>query len=260
METCADLEISLHRRDNYYTVEMRFSYPDSATESRLPLNAPAVVQFNKQDLQRHILTHDPHGYGAALSASLFADPAVRSLFDQARRTADQHQVPLRVRLLIDGNLPELHSMRWETLCDPQGERLLTSERTLFSRYLNSDDARPIRLRPVCDLKKLKVLVAIANPSDLERYKPDGQRLTPFDVRAEKERIHASLGDMNIIPLKDGEPITLHAISTHLREGSDIVYLLAHGAFTQANPICGFRMRRERQPLWRQLNWPIASAS
>ena len=62
---------------------------------------------------------DPAAYGQLLGQSLFADPAVQTAFAQARSTAQTQEVPLRLRLFIGPSAPELHSLRWETLRDPQ---------------------------------------------------------------------------------------------------------------------------------------------
>ena len=74
-----------------------------------------------------------------------------------------------MRLFIDPGAPELHKLHWEKLRDPEnGGPLFTSETLLFSRYLSSNDLRPVDMRPMRDLK---ALVVIANPQGLGE--PDG---------------------------------------------------------------------------------------
>lgn len=234
MTACADLEISLHQRagaDAGYTVALRFSRPDSAADIRLLPDAPASAQFDLEQLQRLVL--DPAGYGQALGASLLAAPAVRSAFDQARRTAEALNVPLRLRLLLGAGATDLHTLRWETLRDPQsGAGLLTSERILFSRYLSSEDARPVPVRPP---GQLRALVAIANPADLADFRPGGQALTPFDVPGELARARASLGDGALTTLTPAGSVSMNAICDRLRSGCAICYLVAHGALRQGKP-------------------------
>ncbi len=119
---------------------------------------------------------------------------------------------------------ELHRLHWETLRAPDGDPLTTGDQVWFSRYLFSDETRASPLRPRADLR---ALVAIANPTD--------SGLAPVDVRAERERVLKSWGDGAALTVLDGvtgERATLPAITRHLREGYDVVYLLAHGKFNK----------------------------
>lgn len=228
MTPYADLECGLHRRDaNSYTVELRISQPGDDADIRLV----RLVQFDT-DLLR-TLGLDPAAYGAHVSQSLFADPAVQTEFAKARSATQALQVPLRLRLFVGPSAPELHSLRWETLRDPQdGTSLLTSEHLLFSRYLSSVDWRPVRLRPQV---ALRALVVIANPTDVTTYQPGGQPLATLDVAGELARARAGLGTIRVAPLASGGSATLPALSAHLREGCDILYLVCHGAVLQGEP-------------------------
>ncbi len=226
MTDYAELEIGLHRRDaSSYTVEMRFSHPRSEADIRLARDDRAAVLFDRALL--HSLALDPVAYGQALSDSLFASPAVLAVFSQASTAAQDLDLPLRVRLAIGPSAPELHTLRWETLRDPQnGAWLATSERCYLSRYLSSLDWLPVRLRA---RSRLRALVVVANPANLTDYEPGGQRLTPFDVAAELTRARASLNNMDITPLTERGSVTMHAMSEHLRDGYDILYMVVHGA-------------------------------
>jgi hypothetical protein len=99
----------------------------------------------------------------------------------------------------------------------------------FSRYLSSLDWRPIKLR---SQGSLKALVAIANPGGLAEYE-----LAAVDVTGELTRAQAALKDIPVTPLpaKPGEHCTLDAIIAQLREGYDILYVVAHGSFTKEEP-------------------------
>jgi hypothetical protein len=221
----ADLEIGLHRRDaDTYAVEIRFSQPDSDADIRLSSDGVSV-RFDATQL-RELLT-DTHAYGKNLAESLFAEPAVLSAFNQARTSAQSLEAPLRARLFIGPDTPELHSFRWETLCDPQdGSALFLGEQIYFSRYLSSGDWRPVKLRPKGDLH---ALVAIANPADLERY-----NLAPVDVEGELARAQASLGTIPVTALFSGSA-NLNNLIAQLRDGYDILYLVAHGTLTKGEP-------------------------
>lgn len=230
--SCADLEIALHKHDSEsYTVDLRFSQPDSDADIRLSREDLALAQIDRDHLRS--LALQPEAYGKALSKQLFADAQVQAAFAQAVSVSQAQDMPLRLRLLIGPGASELHSLRWETLRDPQsGHLLLTSENLLFSRYLSSQDWRPVRVRSRSDLRALAV---IANPANLADYQPGEQTLTPFDVAAESERARAGLGTIPITFISERGTVTLNNVSSHLREGYDILYLVVHGAFIKNEP-------------------------
>ncbi len=166
---------------------------------------------------------DPTGYGQALAHSLFADAAVRKAFAEARATAQTLNCPLRLRLRIDPGAPELHCLRWETLCDPEDNSpLCTSENLLFSRYLSSGDWRSVRLRPKAELR---ALVVIANPN-FQKY----LFLSPVDVAGELRRAQESLGNISVTVLPEGETrATVNNLIARLRAGNyDVLYLVCYG--------------------------------
>lgn len=105
--------------------------------------------------------------------------------------------------------------------------MLTNERILFSRYLSSANWSRVRLRPKADLR---VLVVVANPSDLADY-----GMSTLDVAGEIQRAKAGLGDIAVTALESGGASTLGNIIAHLRESYDILYLVAHGMFVENEP-------------------------
>ncbi|NTU65672.1 MAG: hypothetical protein HGB05_20295, partial [Chloroflexi bacterium] len=114
----ADLEVGLYRRDTEsFTVELRYTRPDDAADIRLSTERPAVTSFDISALCE--LQPDPDAYGRALSAMLFAEPAVLAAFAEARATTSAQGSVLRLRLFLDPAAPELQSIRWETLRDPK---------------------------------------------------------------------------------------------------------------------------------------------
>src|SRR6266540_710843 len=224
----AELELGLSRHDGgSYGLDLRFSQPGSDADIRLVRDGAAQIDI----AQLRELAFDAEGYGRALSASLFADPAVRTAFAQARSGAASLDAPLRLRLLVGPSAPELHGLRWETLRDPEEDApLLNGEQILFSRYFSSRDWRPVKLRPKGDLR---ALVAVANPSDLAKYK-----LAAVDVAGELERARAGLGDIPVAPLgadPQSGPVTLNNLAARLRDGFDILYLVCHGALVRGEP-------------------------
>ncbi|HEX5692261.1 MAG TPA: CHAT domain-containing protein, partial [Roseiflexaceae bacterium] len=220
----AELEVGLHHRDaDVYTVEPRFIQPDSDDEKRLE---PGLASFNIDELDK-LATENPAAYGKTLANSFFADANVKSAFDQARASAGSLNAPLRLRLFIGPSAPDLHNLRWETLCDPQdGTPLLMGEQILFSRYLSSADWRRVQLRPQ---GTLRALVVIANPN-LERY----PSLTPLNVQDELGRATTGLGNIKATALFGGSA-NLNNILTNLREGYDILYIVAHGTLKEGEP-------------------------
>ena len=181
MPTYSDLEISLCRRDEAsYDIGLRFAQPDSDVEIRLVSQMPSLMLDVQGLRQCHL---DNTDYGQALTDQLFGDARFREAFNLARRNAQSMKAPLRVRLFIDSSAIELHSLRWETLRDPDDpdSTLLTSEHYYFSRYLSSSDWQPVRPRAKSELK---ALVVIANPADVTEYRPGGRPLASIDVAGE----------------------------------------------------------------------------
>lgn len=170
---------------------------------------------------------DPAADGQQLFELLFADPQLREAWAEARGRASEK---LRVRLYIDIHAPELHTLPWELLHD--GAKMLSANvLTPFSRYLPA--AMPwgglIQERPI------RILVAISNPHDLERY-----RLAPLDVALEREILEDSLRQsegaeepeevkLEVTYLEP--PITLARLETELRRGYHILHYLGHGAYS-----------------------------
>ena len=231
MTEYADLEIGLHRRDaGTYTIEFRFSQPNSEADVRLDQGQPAQAAFDLVELKS--LADDPLAYGTCLTQSFFAEPAVQTAFAQARASAQSLGALLRIRLMIGSSASELQGVHWEMLRDPQdGSPLSTSENLLFSRYLSSLDWRPVRLRAKGELRALAM---VANPSDLA-----GDGLAPIDVEGEMARARLGLGEIrvNALPEPDGtQRATLNNLVATMRESEyDILYLVCHGALVKEEP-------------------------
>ena len=230
MTEFADLELSLHQREvGVFTVEMRFSQPGSDADIRIGQERPITVPLDLKTLASK--ADNPAAYGSLLTQSLFADKEILSTFSQARASAQTTKSPLRVRLVIGPSALELNSVFWEALLDPADNKstLFTGEQIYFSRYLSSLDWRPVKLRSKGDLK---ALVAIANPSGLGDF-----QLAAVDVPGELKRAQDGLGNIPItaLPNKADEHCTLEGIIAKLRDGYDILYIVAHGSFVKDEP-------------------------
>jgi hypothetical protein len=232
MAEYADLEIGFHRRDAAsYTIEFRFSQPNSEADVRLGHGEPAQVEFDLDGLNE--LAFQPEEYGKKLTDEFFGNLAIRTAFIQARTSAESLKAPLRMRFMIGPSAPRLHNVYWETLRDSQdGSPLSTNENLLISRYLSSLDWRPVRLRAKGDLK---ALVIVANPTDLADYK-----LAAVDVQGELGRAEKNLGEIPVssLPNADGDQkATLRNLIEQLREVKpDILYLVCHGSLKGEEPM------------------------
>lgn len=169
--------------------------------------------------------NDIDTYGRLLSEALFADEEVRKGFALAEVLAAGQQ--LRVRLYVDSDRADLHTLRWETLRTPSGTPIATGDRLLFSRYLRSPDWRRVALVAERDLR---ALVVIANPSNISSYGPEGSALEPIRVDDELERARRALGGIRVTPYTQPGTATLEHLVDGIRAGHNIIYLVCHGAF------------------------------
>lgn len=239
----AEVEIGLYRWDaEHYGVDLRYTAPGSNGD--VAPRSAGQTQFPTGDLMA--LAGNPVAYGTRLGECLLADPGVRAGFDQARADAAQYvdangrPWPLRVRLYISPNAPELHHLRWETLVHPaDGTALGAGETVVLSRYLISPDWRPLPPAPD-DPARLRVVLAVANPADLGGYRPGGRPLAPVDVAGETGRVRLVLGSLQITELSGlANPVrrpTLHNLITALQDGCDFLYLVCHGAIPRGEPL------------------------
>ncbi len=225
-----DLEISLHRRDAVsWSVELRYSQPGSDGETKLDVDGPLMVDLDPSALDR---IDDTEEYGAALGRSLLGD-GVGTAFRTAIATSQAVDALLRVRLIMGGSAAALHGIRWETMSDPvSGSRLLTNESVVFSRYLSSQDWRPVGVRAREDLKALAV---IAGPTDLDAIDA-GRPLPPVRVDEELARARQGLGEMDLTTLPGVAAPTIAEVIDQMRRGYDVMYLVCHGYVMNDEPV------------------------
>ncbi len=227
---CADLEIGLHRRDAVScTVELRFSLPRTDGEVQLTAPGPLLADIDPRALDA---VDDDGDYGRALSSGLFGH-GVGAAFQKAVSAAQSHDVPLRVRLVMGSGAAALHGLRWETLRDPvDGSTLLTNENVLFSRYLSSQDWRPVGVRARDDLTALAV---VAGPDDLGSFDA-GRPLAPVRVGEELARAREGLGSLRLTTLPGAAAPTLANVLDQVRHGFDVLYLVCHGYVANDEPV------------------------
>ncbi len=216
----ADLEIGIHRRDGQtYAVEIRL-LPPGADEEVRPESGSMQLDL---DALRGESTDE--GYGDFLGGALLGDEKIREAFANARAVADAAEAGMRVRLLVGATALELHTLRWEAARDPQKKKpLFTGDKLLFSRYVSSSDWRPLRPKSA-----LRAFAFIANPSDVAKY-----NLTPVRVADEWAGINAAFGSA-VATLAEGRRATLSALLATLRDGFDVLYLVAHGKLIKGEP-------------------------
>lgn len=229
MAEYADLEIGLHGRDpGSYAIEFRFNLPNSEADVRMRQDKSALFTPNRDALLQ--AASNSQAYGKILTESFFAEPAIRTAFSQARTSSETLGMMLRVRLMLGAGASDLHSLHWETLCDPQDSSLIaTNENLLFSRYLSSLDWHPVHIRAK---GALRALIVAASPSNLGEY-----NLAQLDVQSELERAKQALGSIQTDEL--GTPnkhATLNNLVSGLRDNEyDILYLVAHGTVMKGEP-------------------------
>ena len=150
--------------DSYLDLEIRI-FPRQGEGYPVEVILGGEQHFPRGYLDANILPWVPSpdriADGQRLFKTLFADSALRSAWAEARGQAPQR----RIRLWIDRDASELHSLPWELLWEDPA-MLAAQDDTPFSRYL------PIKLPwggPVTE-RPIRVLAVISDPSDLkEKY-------------------------------------------------------------------------------------------
>lgn len=213
-----EIEIGLHRlQPEAYEVELRVADPDTEGEV-----APARGQARISIDELQSLQSNPSQYGGTLTNQLFQDPELRSFYGKNKAAFDARGILCRLRLLIGPSAPELHSLKWELLLDPDTkQQLAVSERILFSRFMLSRDWRVIKLRPKAELR---ATIAVSAPSDLTTY-----GLADVDKAGEIARAREGLSGIQAVSLGEDSPLTLVTLIDALRHGVDVLYLACHGA-------------------------------
>lgn len=223
-----EIEIGLRRvKLDAYEVELRITDPASDAEIA-PRRGQAYICLD--ELQA--LRYSPVDYGQKLADQLFQDAVLREFYQTNKATFDSRGIMIRLRLWIGPDAPELHGIRWELLLDPVTKQpLATSERILFSRFMPGQDWRVIKLRPKAELK---ALIAVSAPTDVIEY-----GLATVDKVGELARAREALGGVRVTVLAEKAPLTLVSLINAIKQGSDVVYLVCHGAMPTGAAPCLF---------------------
>ena len=164
---------------------------------------------------------DPVTEGQRLFETLCATRGLRD----AWIAAQAHSPQRRVRLWLDA--PELHALPWELLHD--GHTFIAADgATPFSRYVPTSApwGAPLDL-PQRAESDARLLVAIANPADLDLY-----NLAALDVDTEREvfALSQKLASVEIDFLDP--PVTLARLEEVLQAGYTALHFVGHGVFSQ----------------------------
>ena len=184
-EAHVDLKIrirAINKDRQMYPVEAKVVSPSTGStffgDGWFDLDEQGLAQ-DKLDLEE---------YGKRLYSDLFDGP-LDDAYNQALTYAHlETDGRLRVRLQIDRDAAELHSVRWETLhsrSEQQLEPVATNTQTPFSRYtaLSIADAPPGEY-------PIKILYAVANPADIDEWD-----MARVDVETEIRNMLAACADL-----------------------------------------------------------------
>ncbi len=215
------LELALDGVQGGFRVVLRVTDPGSDAEPA-PTQGPAAIDV----VALLAAQAGTAAYGRLLTDQVFADARVRERFLIAKAAFESRGLLIRLRVAIDRTAEALHALRWELLQDPSTYApLATSERILFSRFMTSQDSRPIQLRPRTEMR---AVIAVSAPLNCSEY-----GLADVVLGSEVDRARGALAGISVTTIGEGKPWTLEHFKAALREGVDIVYLVCHGSLTEA---------------------------
>jgi hypothetical protein len=231
----AELELGLrwHRDDEKFDLSIHYDEPGGASDFRELGTDPLSIDVDSLLVKSGNLAD----YGSLLTDQVLRpDSDGLKMYRQARAVADNGELPLHLRLLLDPKAPpKYHALRWELLRDPDdGNPIATRNNISFSRYLSTSDWRIISPPRKHDLR---ALVVVSNP-DLSNVNPGGRNLAPIDPNEEIDRAQQALADIQVATLPDKHNrATLAAIrevlaSDQSQHGIDVLYIVCHGAFLE----------------------------
>jgi hypothetical protein len=181
-ETYREILIEIFARD-----EDRSIYPVRATlDDGSHFSDGALHPDLLEELM--VLSLDLEEYGLHLFRALFAGP-MREVYELVIGRAEEAGRPVRFRLWIDDDAPELHALHWERMYHLRKGHpvpLLTSTLTPFSRYVKSPFPSP----PPVTERPIRILFAVASPAELDNF-----GLMPLDLEEEVAALYEALGDL-----------------------------------------------------------------
>ncbi len=175
--------------------------------------------LDAEAIERWLPSRDARDDGAGLFNLLLGDETLRLGWNHLSGAHPRR----RLRLQIDHHAPELHALPWECLHDPNtGLDLAADSATPFSRLIAGHwpVMEKVRQSPV------RCVVAIANPSDLEKRwgLPAVEVNTELDIL--REALSGLLIQLEVVP----QPCTLTALERSLQGNVPLLHVIAHGSF------------------------------
>lgn len=216
----------------YSTLELRLRAADTPEVYRASLNFRAEESAEDVELAGDVsvrldfplllsLTMMPEDYGNALSASLFADPMMRSGWDRAFAYTQGMSQNLRLVLRLDPRDDALQRIAWELLHEPgKGRPIALYESITLHRAALSTDlgSQPVSSRP----NPTALIVAVA-PVEAEAFGFGPIAVSELAARAVTQ---LDLFSTQVLQSDTG-PVTLAHLSTALQAGPTIFYLVCH---------------------------------
>ena len=228
-----DVQLEVTIRRGYraaYEVELRMSRADDVGD--VTTVGSLHADFDPDKLPA---IGDGRAYGLEVGKALLADETVKKALDDATLAAGTNA--LRVRLFVNADAASLYRVAWETARDPRRPdddeaRLFAGERRIFSRYITSSDPRPLYRRPP---GPMRVLVAIASPSNIKLVKIGDTHLAPIEEELELSRVTKALAGSAVTEVMRSaeEKVTLDAIARRLTADFNVLYLACHGGLDRA---------------------------
>lgn len=169
--------------------------------------------------------------GERLFNWLLGSGSLRLAWDQIRQQGGRRHIQLR----IDPDEALLPELPWELLRDPAGEpgqTLVTAPNTTFSRFYPTAGRS---VTPALD-RPLKVLVALANPTDLDEYQ-GRTRLNPEMEQAllEQVRFKIDKSQLSLTFTGHDRPLTLAGLKKALQPGYHILHFIGCAALLEGQP-------------------------
>lgn len=160
-------------------------------ETQALLTKEGNFQFQQEDF-RKLQNLSIKDYGIYLGKALFQNE-LYNFFMRAFDISDQSmKVALSIEVDESTESQKLKALHWERLCAPiedSWEYLALNQRLPFTHYVSTSNLRKYSL---LQKEKLRALILIANPEDLQ----DRYNLASIDVEATVTRIKEAFGEMS----------------------------------------------------------------
>jgi hypothetical protein len=216
MTTNFDLRVRADHEPQRYTVEILAS--PAGEGAGITQSAPQVAPELLTAWQESRLTNtEAESFGKQLFEWLFPAPLLERFTASTSRLDSQNQV-LRLRLRIEP--PELSQLPWELCWNTHNEFMALLPDLAWVRYI----AEPIPPNHLGTPTPLKLLIALASPSELPALDVDGEAALILDSL----KLVGDLFQVKVLP-----HITTELLQEALAEGVDVLHFVGHGAINEA---------------------------